>query len=181
LGLAILIHACVIFALIWSGDTTARTGKETGIFLIPITASAVWSPPPQQPIRLEKPFAQTMIAPKIDIEQPGPGNEGEANGKRYDLRLPPRLDPQTPNVPPELPARLQGRYVAGNAYIVIVRALVLDTGRVGDAEIAASSGFSELDALALAQVREHWHFLPATLNGKAESDWVSVEVMIRPA
>jgi len=181
LTLAILVHACVILALMRNGDRTARAGKETAIFLFPIETSVTRSPSPEVPIRFEKLSAAALVAPNIVVDDPRPGDEGEASSKRVVLHLPPRLDPQTANAAPVLPPGLQGRYAAASAYIVIVRALVLDTGRVGDAEIAASSGFSELDALALAQVREHWHFLPATLNGKAVSDWISVEVLFRPA
>jgi TonB family protein len=62
---------------------------------------------------------------------------------------------------------------------VIIRAHVMENGAVGDAQVVASSGFSELDTLALLQVRSHWRFLPATSNGSVVPDWVSVEVLFR--
>jgi TonB family protein len=179
LAFAVLIHVCLILALLRNADAPAKAGKGAIIFLIPIAASVASPPPPELSIQFETPTTITAVAPDIVIGESVPSNAQSSNGKRYDLHLPPRLDPQTPNVAPALPAG--ARFVAGNAYIVIVRALVLDNGRVGEAEIGASSGFPELDALAIAQVREHWRFLPGTLNGKAVSDWLSVEVLFKAA
>jgi TonB family protein len=181
LSLAILMHACVILALLRNGNTVARAGREQVISLLPMETSAAWIAPSPLPTRLARPDAATVDAPKIAIEEHTPANDAVSNGKMHDMHLPPRLDPQASNAAPELTADLRNRLGSGQAYIVIVRILVLESGMVGNAEIAASSGFARLDALALAQVRDHWRFLPATSNGKAARDWLSVEVLFRPA
>lgn len=181
LGFAVLFHACVIQALVRNGDTPAEAARETTISLLRTEAPAAWIAPPQLPIRFARPDAATVDAPKIAIDEPEHSSGSDADGKGHDMDLPQRLDPQAPNTAPELPAELRERLGSSQVYIVIVRALVLESGAVGDAEIAASSGFSELDALALAQVRDHWRFLPAISNGKAMPDWLSVEVLFRPA
>jgi len=181
LSFAILIHVCAILALTRSAGIPGGTGRETTISLLPAEPSVGPTPPAEPSIRLEQPAAVTVAAPEIAVDETGHANGVKPNGNADDLHLPARLDPQAPNSVPEFPPALRQRLSAGQAYIVIVRVLVLESGSVGDAEIAASSGLSELDALALAQVRDRWRFLPATVNGKVARDWLSVEVLFRPA
>lgn len=184
LGLALLIHVCLILALVNNARTIARagkTGKEAIISLLPAEAPFVWIRPAEPSVRFETPALTTVLPPEIAIDEPRHANDADTNGKIYEPHLPPRLDPQAPNAAPELLADLRKRLGSGQAYIVIVRALVLETGAVGEAQIAASSGIADLDNLALAEVRDHWHFLPATTDGRNVPGWLSVEVLFRPA
>ena len=57
----------------------------------------------------------------------------------------------------------------------LLRVEVLETGGVGLAEIAASSGFGMLDRAALDSVKD-WGFVPGTKNGKRIRQWVVVPI-----
>lgn len=57
----------------------------------------------------------------------------------------------------------------------ILRVEVLESGEVGQIELAASSGFEVLDGAALKSVKE-WCFVPGTRNGKKTRQWVLVPV-----
>lgn len=102
-----------------------------------------------------------------------------SNGEPGDSDLPPRDDPESPNAPPKIPSTFEAGAGVGHSVVVIVRALVLESGTVGDVSVAGSSGFAELDALAVEQVKTHWHYLPATSDGKVVRAWISVEVLFR--
>lgn len=125
-------------------------------------------------LNLEKPMAATVDPPAIAITH----RAGPADGAHspYAVILPPRPDPQLPNAAPALPPDAHGLAASGPV-IVVIRAMVLENGSIGDASVADSCGRRELDAFALRQVKEHWHFLPAVSNGRAVRNWVTVEVL----
>ena len=57
----------------------------------------------------------------------------------------------------------------------LLRVEVLESGKVGQIEIAGSSGFEVLDKAALKSVEE-WTFVPGTRNGKEIRQWAEVPV-----
>jgi TonB family protein len=57
----------------------------------------------------------------------------------------------------------------------VLRVEVLESGKVGQIEIAASSGFEVLDKAALKSVKG-WSFIPGTRNRKRTIQWVMVPV-----
>jgi len=57
----------------------------------------------------------------------------------------------------------------------VLRVEVLESGKVGQIEIAASSGFEVLDKAALGSVKG-WSFFPGTRSGKRTIQWVMVPV-----
>jgi TonB family protein len=57
----------------------------------------------------------------------------------------------------------------------VLRVEVLESGKVGQIEIAASSGVEVLDKAALGSVKG-WSFFPGTRNGKRTIQWVMVPV-----
>jgi len=130
-------------------------------------------------IRLIEPVTPLILPPVIEIDS---GTDKQQH--HSDIRVPiseqePRVDPQFPNLGPDLPAKFQQSGGSHYRIVVVVRALVLENGTIGDASVASSCGIIELDALALSYMKAHWHFLPATTSGKAVRDWVSVEVLFR--
>jgi TonB family protein len=58
---------------------------------------------------------------------------------------------------------------------MVLRVEVLESGKVGQIEIATSSGFEVLDKAALGSVKG-WSFFPGTRNGKRTIQWVMVPV-----
>jgi TonB family protein len=129
------------------------------------------------PLRLNEPTAPVVSTPQIDIASSGEAGSAPADGTLVSATLPPRPDPAAPNPLPTLPPGV----VAGAGVVVLVRALVLEDGRIGDATLAGSCGMAALDAAALDFVKANWRFLPAIADGKPVKDWIAVEVMFRPA
>ena len=65
-------------------------------------------------------------------------------------------------------------------------ALVLDIlvgadGHVRDARVSRSSGFERLDRAAVSEALQHWRLRPATRNGSAFEQWLTLKVVFRLA
>jgi protein TonB len=76
------------------------------------------------------------------------------------------------NPPPHYPRVARRRGYEGRT---LLRVEVLENGKVGRIEIAASSGFKSLDQAALESV-EDWTFVPGTRNGKKTTQRVVVPI-----
>ena len=87
-------------------------------------------------------------------------------------KLPPRLDPRHLNEKPELPHTIG---MVG-ALDLELRILVLPDGSVGDAQVIRSTGDAGIDRLAIETVKNSWHYLPASINGKPIEAWATVIV-----
>jgi len=111
------------------------------------------------PLHLESPARQLAAQPVIEIAASADKPESRPQIPGVDTVLPPRPDPQSPNLAP-VPPRDFAMLASGRSVLVVVRALVLESGAIGDAVVAGSCGVAVLDALALKQVRDSWHFLP---------------------
>jgi protein TonB len=62
----------------------------------------------------------------------------------------------------------------------VLLTVAIDTnGNVSDASVTKSSGFEGLDAAAVAWVKEHWRYKPATRNGNAVAATARAEVTFR--
>ncbi|HLS81527.1 MAG TPA: energy transducer TonB, partial [Steroidobacter sp.] len=83
-------------------------------------------------------------------------------------RVAPRSDPRRPLSQPQYPPASRR---AGEEGTVILEVLVLENGRVGDARIKQSSGYSRLDEAALREVKRTWRLRPGTENGKPVQMW----------
>jgi TonB family protein len=109
--------------------------------------------------------------PEIRITPDQQGGEGiVADGIRQ--KLAPRLDPAHLNQLPELPHTLG----SVGALALKLRILVLPGGSVGDAQIISSTGEPDIDRLAIETVKNSWHYLPASINGKPIEAWTTVIV-----
>jgi periplasmic protein TonB len=93
------------------------------------------------------------------------GREGASDGLAY--------ADYGANPPPPYPARARRR---GEHGTVVLRVLVDADGSVELANIAQSSGFDSLDAIALDTVRRRWRFVPARRGGTAIESWVLVPI-----
>ncbi|HDQ04311.1 MAG TPA: energy transducer TonB, partial [Deltaproteobacteria bacterium] len=76
------------------------------------------------------------------------------------------------NMPPVYPEIARVRGYEG---IVLVSAEILTTGRVENAKIRKSSGYSILDQSALNAVKA-WRFEPAKKSGRPFTMWVEVPI-----
>jgi len=73
---------------------------------------------------------------------------------------------------PHYPEVARRRGYEGRA---LLRIEVLESGKVGQVEIATSSGFEVLDRAALGSVKA-WAFVPGTKNGEKIAQWVMVPI-----
>jgi len=133
---------------------------------------------PVAPPSLLPVLPRQQAQPIIDIQRTQPSEASPSNSTVQTQTLPVRPDPDSPNSQPHYPDRFQ---VAGQsrAIIVLAKVLVLEDGTVGDAIVSGSCGISELDAVAIAFVKQYWRFLPALWRGKPVQDWINVEVLFK--
>jgi hypothetical protein len=178
LALVLLLHVFVV--QLWGLDGTRHRieGRQSLAYALidgPHLRSATVEDLPlqlQSPAR--PPAAQPVIEIAVNLDRPEP----RLQGSDVETVLPPRPDPASPNLAP-VPPRDIAVLAGGRSVLVVVRALVLESGAIGDAVVAGSCGVAALDALALRQVKDSWHFLPALSRGKPVRDWISVEVLLR--
>ncbi len=76
------------------------------------------------------------------------------------------------NLAPDYPKIARRKGFEGRT---LIRAEVLEHGKVGRMQIAASSGFDVLDIAALRSVKV-WIFVPGTENGEKTRQWVIVPI-----
>jgi len=67
----------------------------------------------------------------------------------------------------------------GNQGTIEVDVYVLPNGRVGDARVAKSTGFQELDLATLEEAKRKWRLQPATRDGVAFAQWHRVRVTFK--
>ena len=87
-----------------------------------------------------------------------------------------RTDPRSPPSQPPYPAEMIRMDKEG---VVGVEVLVGPNGRVADARIFRSSGFSAFDRSTLDEARRRWRFLPATRDGVPEAQWHRLQVVFK--
>ena len=68
---------------------------------------------------------------------------------------------------------------AGEAGTVTLKVFVLDTGRVGEVQVAKSSGFPKLDEAAVKEVQRNWRLVPGKEDGKPVSMWHTFQVTFK--
>lgn len=73
----------------------------------------------------------------------------------------PQEDPASPHIAPEVSKRAQRCQESGTVKVTLT---VAADGTVPKAVASVSTGYADLDALAVVQVRK-WHFIPATKDG----------------
>lgn len=175
LTLVVLVHGGLIALLLTDPNSAAKAGHETIARLVPVQAVVPVPYPINLPVILQKPGAPIIFPPTISIGYIQ--QENRAEGGSVFGKLPPRLDPDSANSAPDIPENLLAQLGARRSIIVILKVLVLESGKAEDVTVSSSSGFPELDDIAARQVRTNWRFLSATENGKAVRDWITVEVL----
>ena len=56
---------------------------------------------------------------------------------------------------------------------------MLDSGRVGEVQVAKSSGFPKLDEAAVKEVQRNWRLVPGKEDGKPVSMWHTFQVTFK--
>lgn len=87
-----------------------------------------------------------------------------------------RSDPRHPLTQPAYPAQSRRLGEEGSVQLLV---FVLPNGRVSEATVAVSSGFSRLDEAALHEALRSWRFLPNTVDGVATGSWNRIGITFR--
>ena len=88
------------------------------------------------------------------------------------------VDPHHPLTQPPYP--MPSRHFSEEGALVL-DILVGADGHVRDAKVSRSSGFDRLDQAALSEAKQHWRLRPATRNGVAFEQWLTLRVVFRLA
>jgi TonB family protein len=127
---------------------------------------------------LVKPDADIIPAPDIQITEDAPAAAvSQIDSASMALVLAPRPDPSHRNDPFVFAAPLKTAAPAS----IVLRILVMPDGSISDAQVTSSSGQPGVDATAVAYVKAHWRYLPATLAGRSLQYWTTVIVPVHTA
>jgi protein TonB len=187
IGLVILLHVVIVYALVTGLAQRAvdviRTPIETRI--IAESKPETPPPPPPPPLQLTPPPPAFVPPPEIQIAKPPPPPKSTA------ITV---VTPVKPVAPPPAPApapvaepvRVQPHIDAGRSQqpeypptsrrmgeqgSVVLQVLVDTDGRVIDAKLLQSSGYDRLDQAALDGVKSDYRFVPGTVDGKPQQMW----------
>jgi TonB family protein len=174
-SLVALLHVAAIIALVMR-PPMPREPRIRAFAMIFENARSQTDTHIDTALPLSEPAAPVVTSPQIDIANGDEADSAPVDHTSVATTMPPRPDPGAPNPLPALPPGMPGASV-----VVLVRAQVLEDGHIGDATLAGSCGMPTLDAVALDFIKAHWRFLPATAGGQAVKDWISGDVMFRPA
>jgi periplasmic protein TonB len=86
------------------------------------------------------------------------------------------IDPHHPLTQPPYP--MASRRLAEEG-AVLLDILVGADGHVREAKVSRSSGFDRLDQTAVSEALQHWRLSPATRNGSAFEQWLTLKVVFR--
>jgi len=187
MGLVAAIHLGVLFAI-------AQSLGITSISVEPVTEATFIdkTPPPDDPPRIPDPvivppeggivipreFTPLEFEQDQRMEEPSltTGTEEVPTGSAVvqpEVMIAVRQDPRRPLSKPPYSARMIRE---GNQGTIEIEVYVLPNGRVGDARVAKSTGFAELDLAAIAEAKRNWRLLPATRDGVAIAQWHRLRV-----
>lgn len=187
-GAVILLHVAVIYALqtglAQSVVEVIRGPIETKIIE---EVKPVDKEPPPPPPKFDQPPPPFVPPPEIAIDYPAESSTTAITNVQAKVAVPapaPKA-PSLPDTPPQSTKRnSQPEYPpssrrAGEEGTVILLLLVQENGRVGEAKVDKSSGFTRLDEAAKKEAERNWRFKPATKDGKPVAAWTKVAVTFR--
>jgi periplasmic protein TonB len=120
------------------------------------------------------------VPPTITLDDPPPLHMGpDTRGGSADpepVINAAAVDPHHPLTQPPYP--MSSRHLAEEGALLL-DILVGADGHVRDAKVSHSSGFERLDQAALSEAKQHWRLRPATRNGVAFEQWLTLRVVFR--
>lgn len=181
LGFVVLLHAALVYALI-----TGLAYRVIRVVPVPIVAKIIAQQSPPQtappPAVFKPPLTPFVPPPEVQIAKPPPAPTSTAITNVTAVRPPtltpapqvvrnlPHVDLASSNEPeyPPVSRRL------GEEGRVLLQVLVDPDGRVIDAKVVQSSGYPRLDQAAIEGVKEDYHFVPGTIDGKPQPMWLTI-------
>jgi protein TonB len=131
------------------------------------------TPPPVHVDTTESPPQLTIDdRPTSPLEFQNPGGSAEPQPVINAAAV----DPHHPLTQPTYPMASRRLTEEGAVFLDI---LVGADGHVRDARVSRSSGFERLDRAAVSEALQHWRLHPATRNGSAFEQWLTLKVVFR--
>ena len=189
MGLVAGLHVAVLFVI-------ARSlGIGAPVEVPPPLVTEIYKEtrPPDEPPRMPEPDVtttqQSLVLPDPDYQQmvfeqdviTGPPPDAVFENDPPPATPQPQLvgvrqDPRHPLSKPQYSPRIIRE---GGQGTIEIEVYVLPNGRVGDARVAKSTGFAELDLAAIAEAKRNWRLLPATRNGEPIAQWHRLRVTFK--
>jgi TonB family protein len=127
---------------------------------------------PKPEILLEFDLGETAITAELREPEKIDIDKGSAEVKPALVGV--MRDPRNPPTQPPYPAEM---IRLGKEGVVEVEILVNPDGRVAEARILKSSGFSAFDRVTVDEARRKWRFKPATRDGEPYAQWTRQRVV----
>ena len=136
-------------------------------------------PPPEISIEIPVDTGPTTAITNVTTERPvaAPPPPAPKPVERQVVKTPPSTVGRGARISqPEYPPASRR---AGEAGTVTLKVFVLDSGRVGEVQVAKSSGFPKLDEAAVKEVQRNWRLVPGKEDGKPVSMWHTFQVTFK--
>jgi periplasmic protein TonB len=191
MGMVAALHVAALYVIARSAGLVSVEVKAPPIEATVIKTPQRDEPPPPKP-EFERIKQEAVVLPQPiidisqDVELEGPitaefrpleelhFETGTADPEPKIIAV--RTDPRSPPSQPPYPAEMIRMDKEG---VVGVEVLVGPNGRVADARIFRSSGFSAFDRSTLDEAKRRWRFLPATRDGVPEAQWHRLQVVFK--
>lgn len=186
IAMVLLVHAGAIVAIKSGLDIRKLIQVEPPI----VTKTIPIPPPTNTPIEkiepklthftLANPERPDLPSPPVDTSTPTVV-EKAATASETVTSVDPivtmaRSDPRHPLTQPAYPAQSRRLGEEGSVQLLV---FVLPNGRVSEATVAVSSGFSRLDEAAVREALRSWRLLPNTVDGVATGSWNRIGITFR--
>jgi periplasmic protein TonB len=175
------LHLVVIYAILVALNIAPSPISDKGIQWIPSQPPIEHPPTQTPPVKLIQPGTVVAVPPIIDINNPPPdgggdtihGPTGTGTGITPDVFRMASAVAGTHTIPdyPAFDRRLN------HEGTVSLNIAVDANGEITGATVTQSSGYDGLDSAAIAWVKAHWRYTPATKNGVAVPSTVRASVV----
>ena len=188
LGFVIALHVGAIVAInlglhLNDSPPNQQTSHITPIFDLPRQQPVPVDPPKPRvpttiPFTIPIPREPVVAQPKTPSQPVGvTAKATPATAARTEPEIvTARVDPRHPLREPRYPAVSRRAGEEGRVELLLY---ILANGKVGDARVAQSSGYSRLDESALHEALRSWRFMPQSRDGVAVASWQRFAITFR--
>ena len=129
-------------------------------------------PTPELPTVVEQ--AAEKMPPESIVEQGG--SESARRSESIPVVVSARIDPSRPLTQPAYPPASRRNSEEGRVELMLY---ILANGKVSEAKVAQSSGYSRLDDSAMREALRSWKFIPQQEDGVAVPSWQRFAITFR--
>lgn len=184
----IALHLAVIVAINNGTQIRGVIASVTPVKLLPLTDIPKPPPIPINPFKPAIPVTSTFSipmpndpvvesSPSVGPASTTPQSQTESNAGQVERSIvSARVDPSRPLTQPPYPTASRRNSEQGRVELMLY---ILANGKVGDAKVAQSSGYSRLDESAVKEALRSWRFIPQQENGVAMPSWQRFAITFR--